>query len=250
MVSPHASGGSLNGSRDFRRLAVSRSAQTAVVDYIHRQPQHHRTRSFDQELKILLKNMGSASRTDPIVLRTGLVSFFFPGLRRRCATPVLGYCQSPFGLCSSVLACGPHSVFQFGSSAVSQFGSHSHACPTVTAFSFRVAYRDIIEPRSGPNTGRLPSFLLFENSLSPLNNRFCGQCVASKELPNRSNRYLLLAPLFQQIEQTIHPLGLEGRRPRRPRVGRIRNFWGWRSRAHRLEFTCVLAVTACVQRTG
>ena len=46
---------------------------------------------------------------------------------------------------------------------------------------------------------------LFEKPLSLLKNRFCGECVGSKGLANRPNRYLLLTPLFQQTEQTIHP---------------------------------------------
>jgi len=53
--------------------------------------------------------------------------------------------------------------------------------------------------------GRLPSFPLFDNSLTPLKNRFCGARVANKGLANRPNRYLLLTPLDQQIDQTPIP---------------------------------------------
>ena len=63
-----------------------------------------------------------------------------------------------------------------------------------------------------------PSVLsLFENQLSPLNNRFCRGRVDAAGLANSSNRYLLLTPLDQQIEQTIHPLAV----CRLPKLGTV-----------------------------
>ena len=38
--------------------APGKSAQPAVIHYIHRQAEHHRKRSFDEELKLLLEKHG------------------------------------------------------------------------------------------------------------------------------------------------------------------------------------------------
>ena len=42
----------------FSAFSVSKSAQSAVLDYIHNQPEHHRKRSFDDELRLLLEKHG------------------------------------------------------------------------------------------------------------------------------------------------------------------------------------------------
>ena len=42
----------------FSAFSVSKSAQAAMLDYIHNQPEHHRKRSFDDELKVLLEKHG------------------------------------------------------------------------------------------------------------------------------------------------------------------------------------------------
>lgn len=59
-----------------------------------------------------------------------------------------------------------------------------------------------------PISGRLRSFMIFDNSLSPLDNRPCGARVANKRLADRPNRHLSLSPLFRLTSHTATSPGL------------------------------------------
>jgi len=54
----HATGMKFGWQRGYGAFSVSQSALSAVVQYVRNQEQHHRHRSFQDELKILLTKHG------------------------------------------------------------------------------------------------------------------------------------------------------------------------------------------------
>src|ERR1051326_4154702 len=59
--------------------------------------------------------------------------------------------------------------------------------------------------RSRPIPGWLPSFSLFDNLLSPMNNILCGKRVGDKGVADRLDRYLSLTPLDRQTTHIHTP---------------------------------------------
>jgi hypothetical protein len=72
----------------------------------------------------------------------------------------------------------PSTLFTSGKSR------HTHRCRASPQFPIQ-SCTVTTSTRSRPNTGRLPSFSLFDNQLSPMNNRLCELLIANERLANR-----------------------------------------------------------------